>query len=101
MDPTIKTNGKDNLESKVFRRLARKTDEFELYPHAHAERIAALAGEMAKAFKLGSKDLQSLRAAALLHDFGEASMDRDYLQRAGTLSDEEWSDLERHPIIGE
>src|SRR2546425_4744501 len=83
-------NGNDNLESKVFRKLARKTDEFEAYTHPHAERIAKLAGEIAGVFGLGSKDLQSLRAAALLHDLGEATMDRDYLKRAGSLTDEEW-----------
>src|SRR6266576_2052052 len=90
-----------NLESKVFRKLGRQTDEFESYPHAHAERIAALAAEIARVFVLGAKDLQSLRAAALLHDLGEASMDRDYIKRAGSLSAEERLDLERHSIIGE
>ena len=94
--------GSYNLESKMFRKLARKTDEFEAYQHPHAERIAALlAGAIAKTFNLGSKDLQSLRAAALLHDLGEATMNRDYLKRAGSLTDEERLDLERHPIIGE
>src|SRR6267378_2878431 len=101
MNSTTKTNGKDNLEHKVFRRLGRQTDEFELYPHAHAERIAALADEIAKLFSLASKDRQSLRAAALLHDLGEATMERDYIKRPGTLTDEERLDLARHPIIGE
>jgi HD-GYP domain-containing protein (c-di-GMP phosphodiesterase class II) len=101
MWPSIKSNGNINLESKVFRKIARQTDEFELYSHAHAERIATLATEIARAFSLGSKDLQSLRAAALLHDLGEAAMDRDYLKRAGSLTADEVLDLQRHPIIGE
>ncbi len=99
---SIKTiNGDANLESTLFHKLARHTDEFEAYANPHAARIAALAVEIAKAFNLGSKDLQSLRAAALLHDLGEVTMNRDYVRRAGTLSDEERLDLERHPIIGE
>ncbi len=93
--------GNVNFEEKVFRKIARQTDEFELYSHAHAERIATLAGEIARAFVLGSKDLQSLRAAALLHDLGEAAMNRDYLKRKGSLSADERLDLERHPVIGE
>ena len=92
---------KDNVEHKAFVKLARKTDEFEVYSHAHAERIATLADELGKVFNLASKDRQSLRAAALLHDLGEASMGRDYLKRAGSLSDEERMDLARHPVIGE
>lgn len=102
MKSSIKTNGGGiNLESKVFRKIARQTDEIELYPHPHAERIATLASEIAKVFSLGSKDLQSLRAAALLHDLGESAMDREYLKRVGPLTAEERLDLERHSIIGE
>ena len=102
MSSAIKTsNNHDNLESKVFRKLARKTDEVEVYSHAHAERIAVLADEIGKALNLAPKDRQSLRAAGLLHDLGEASMRRDYLKRPSSLTDEERLDLARHPIIGE
>lgn len=97
----IKTNGNDNLENKVFRRLGRKTDEFEVFLHPHAERIAALADELAKLFTLATKDRQSLRAAALLHDLGEAAMQRDYIRHPHSLTDDERLDLQRHPIIGE
>lgn len=98
----IKSSGDGiNLEHKVFRKLARNTDEFEGYANVHAERIATLVGEIARAFSLGAKDLQSLRAAALLHDLGEVAMNRDYIKRAGKLSDEERLDLERHSILGE
>src|SRR5882762_2535857 len=101
MRSSIKTISGENLENKVFRKLARHADEREGYAHSHAGRIATLAVELGKAFNLGAKDLQSLLAAALLHDLGEVTMNRDYRKRAGTLSDEERLDLERHTIIGE
>jgi len=102
MKPWIKTtNGDSTIETKVFRRLARKTDEFEGYSHGHAERIAALVDELGRVFNLASKDRQSLRAAALLHDLGEASMQREYIKRTSFLTVEERLDLARHPIIGE
>ena len=97
----MKPLAKGNLDGKVFLKLAGTTDDFEAYSHAHAERIAALADEIAKVFNLGSKDRQSLRVAALLHDLGEATMERDYIKRAGSLTDEERLDLARHPVIGE
>jgi HD-GYP domain-containing protein (c-di-GMP phosphodiesterase class II) len=98
----LKADGeRDNLVSKMFRKLAQKTDEFEAYQHPHAGRVAVLACAIARPFNLGSKDIQSLRTAALLHDLGEASMNRDYLKRAGSLTDEERLDLQRHPLIGE
>jgi HD-GYP domain-containing protein (c-di-GMP phosphodiesterase class II) len=36
-----------------------------------------------------------------MHDLGEVAMEREYIQRAGSLTEEERSDLERHPVIGE
>jgi HD-GYP domain-containing protein (c-di-GMP phosphodiesterase class II) len=36
-----------------------------------------------------------------MHDLGEVAMEREYIQRAGSLTDEERVDLERHPVIGE
>jgi HD-GYP domain-containing protein (c-di-GMP phosphodiesterase class II) len=97
MRPSIQRD----IENEVFLKLARKSDEFEAYSHAHAERLAALVDEIGKVFHLASKDRHSLRVAALLHDLGETSMDRDYIKRAGSLTDEERLDLARHPIVGE
>jgi HD-GYP domain-containing protein (c-di-GMP phosphodiesterase class II) len=50
---------------------------------------------------MAPQDRQSLRTAALMHDLGEVAMERDYIQRAGALTEEERSDLARHPVIGE
>ncbi len=85
----------------VFIRLAAATDEFEGYRHPHAERVAKLADELAQLFGLGRADRASLRLAALGHDLGEAAMKRDYIKRAGALSEDERLDLMRHPVIGE
>ena len=56
---------------------------------------------MAEALHIAPQDRKSLRSAALIHDLGEVAMERDYIQRAGSLTDEERGDLERHPVIGE
>ena len=98
---SIKSVSTENLESDIFRKLAAKADVFEGYQHPHAERIARIADELGKILNLATKDRQSLRAAALLHDLGESSMNRDYIKRAGSLNEEERLDLARHPIIGE
>jgi HD-GYP domain-containing protein (c-di-GMP phosphodiesterase class II) len=85
----------------AFQDLASATDEFERYKHPHAVRIARIADEIAQRFNMAARDRKSLRAAALMHDLGEAVMERDYIDRAGPLSDEERIDLARHPVIGE
>ena len=91
----------ERAAAEAFIQLAKTTDKFERYDHTHAQRIAAIADEIAKAFHLARHDRGSLHAAALLHDLGEVAMERDYIQATGPLSNEERLDLARHPVIGE
>ena len=86
---------------EVFENLGARTDEFEAYLHPHASRIAAIANQLARSFHLGARDRFSLRIAALGHDLGELAMNRDYLHRHGTLSEDERVDLARHPLLSE
>ena len=91
----------DSAAAEAFIQLAKTTDKFERYENPHAQRIAAIADEIAKAFHLARHDRGSLHAAALLHDLGEVAMERDYIQATGPISNEERIDLARHPVIGE
>ena len=91
----------DRDAGEAFEKLATTADRFERYDNPHAPRVAVIADEIAKTFHLGKHDRGSLRSAALLHDIGEVAMGRDYIQRAGSLMDEERIDLTRHPVIGE
>lgn len=86
---------------EVFIELASVSDHFEAYSNPHALRVARLADEVAKLFKLARQDRSSLRIAALAHDMGEVAMERDYIRRAGPLNPEERLDLARHPLFGE
>jgi HD-GYP domain-containing protein (c-di-GMP phosphodiesterase class II) len=94
----------DPAESKIDNsliKLAATIDAFEAYAHPHATRIADLSDATAQTFNLGSHDRFSLRQAALVHDLGEAVMNRDYIKRGSLLSEEERLDMMRHPVIGE
>ena len=91
----------DKATGEAFLELAKTTDRFERYEHAHAQRIATIADELAMMFHLARHDRGSLQAAALLHDLGEVAMERDYIQASRSLSIEERLDLARHPVIGE
>lgn len=86
---------------EAFGELARTADRFERYDHPHAQRIAAIADEIAMMFHLARHDRGSLQSAALLHDLGEVVMERDYIQATRPLTLEERIDLSRHPVIGE
>jgi len=92
---------KDRAAREAYLELAAAADEFEQYANPHAVRIATIAEKIAESFHLASQDCKSLRTAARMHDLGEVAMEREYIQRAGKLNEEERIDLERHPVIGE
>jgi HD-GYP domain-containing protein (c-di-GMP phosphodiesterase class II) len=92
---------KDRSAHEAYVQLATAADRFERYENPHAVRIAAIADALAAAFHLAPHDRKSLRTAAYMHDLGEVAMEREYIQRAGSLTDEERLDLARHPVIGE
>jgi HD-GYP domain-containing protein (c-di-GMP phosphodiesterase class II) len=82
-------------------KVSSEVDRFEGYAHPHGVRIAAIADALAKSFNIGSHDRQSLQQAALVHDIGEMTMNRDYIRANRILTNEERIDLQRHPVIGE
>ncbi|HVQ37950.1 MAG TPA: HD domain-containing phosphohydrolase [Pyrinomonadaceae bacterium] len=91
----------DRSAAEAYLQLAAAADRFEQYPNPHAVRIAAIADQTAKTFHMAPQDRRMLRTAAYTHDLGEVAMEREYIQRAGSLTDEERIDLARHPVIGE
>jgi HD-GYP domain-containing protein (c-di-GMP phosphodiesterase class II) len=91
----------ERAAGEAFTQLAKTVDRFERYENPHAQRVAAIADEIAHAFHLARHDRGSLYAAALLHDLGEVAMEREYIQADRALSSEERLDLARHPVIGE
>ena len=92
---------KDRAAGEAYLQLAAAADRFEAYTNPHAIRIAAIADKLAEAFHMARQDRKLLRIAAYMHDLGEVAMEREYIQRAGSLTDEERLDLARHPVIGE
>jgi len=92
---------KDRGAREAYLQLAAAADHFEQYANPHAVRIAAIADKIAETFHMAPQDRKSLRTAAHMHDLGEVAMEREYIQRPGSLTDEERIDLERHPVIGE
>lgn len=98
----IDTHSDQDREAReAYLQLAEAADRFEQYANPHAVRIAAIADALAETFHLAPQDRKSLRTAARMHDLGEVAMERDYIGRAGSLTEEERIDLARHPVIGE
>ena len=91
---------KPQADEKLLR-ISSKIDEFECYPNAHGRELAASADALGAAFNLAARDRLILQQAALIHDIGEAAMNREYIRATVGLTTNERIDLQRHPVIGE
>ncbi len=92
---------KDSPGDARLLKISSEIDEFEGYAHPHGARMARIADALAAQFNFASQDRLALTQAALVHDFGEMVMNRDYIKTDRVLTDDERADLHRHPVIGE
>lgn len=66
----------------------------------HAERMAILVRLIGKALGLDEKSIVELELISALHDIGKISIDSNILMKPGPLTDDEWTEIHRHPEIG-
>jgi HD-GYP domain-containing protein (c-di-GMP phosphodiesterase class II) len=63
----------------------------------HSARVLDLTLRLAALMKLSDKDLQDIRRGVLLHDIGKMGIPDAILHKPGTLTDEEWVIMRKHP----
>jgi HD-GYP domain-containing protein (c-di-GMP phosphodiesterase class II) len=78
-----------------------KGNSFEDYVFYHSVNVSILSGLFALKLRIFSQsDIKSLVLGAFLHDIGERMMDRQFLNKAGSLNISEVQKLKRHPQLG-
>ncbi|MCH8203902.1 MAG: response regulator [Candidatus Hydrogenedentes bacterium] len=70
------------------------------YTHGHSERVRNYS--VAAGIKLGmsTKDIETLRLGAMLHDVGKIGVSDAILNKVEPLTDEEWEAIKLHPVVG-
>jgi putative nucleotidyltransferase with HDIG domain len=81
--------------------LAEALLERDRYTGEHSEIVSELAGQVARSLGLAGREIEQVRAAALLHDIGKVGIPDDILHKARELSEAEWHTMREHPVIGE
>jgi diguanylate cyclase (GGDEF)-like protein len=66
----------------------------------HSERLAALSRMVGEALDLSQIELDNLELLATLHDIGKVGIDDRILAKPEKLTEEEWSEMKKHPEIG-
>lgn len=70
------------------------------YTKGHSDRVSAYSVLIGKSLGLPQSDIETLRIGGLFHDIGKIGISDSILLKNGKLTDEEYSEIKRHPIIG-
>jgi diguanylate cyclase (GGDEF)-like protein/putative nucleotidyltransferase with HDIG domain len=70
------------------------------YTREHSLSVSSYAEAIGKRMKLPASMLETLRAAALLHDMGKIGVPDAILTKPGPLTPEEWGVIRKHPQTG-
>ncbi len=70
------------------------------YTRRHSEHVAYYAVRLAAELGLDADHIESVRTAALLHDVGKIGVPDHILVKAGRLSQAEFEQVRRHPVLG-
>ncbi|MEI7883831.1 MAG: HD domain-containing phosphohydrolase [Clostridia bacterium] len=66
----------------------------------HAERLVLMSKRLGETMSLTEDQLSDLELLSTLHDIGKMSIDRNILDKAGKLTEEEWIEMKKHPEVG-
>lgn len=90
----------ETTENVIFD-LARMLEQKVSDARSDADRLADHACILGEALGLEREDLDTLRKGAILHDIGKIAVREEVLLKRGSLSDEEYDEIKRHPEAGE
>jgi HD-GYP domain-containing protein (c-di-GMP phosphodiesterase class II) len=70
------------------------------YTRGHSERVALVARRIGSQMDLPEEELKTIYLSGLLHDVGKIGVDDQILRKSGPLTDDEFAQVKKHPVIG-
>ncbi|MEW5814620.1 MAG: response regulator [Spirochaetota bacterium] len=93
-----------NMEQKLLldsiASLVSALEARDAYTRGHSEAVAEIISHMAELAGAGSKEIETIRISGRLHDIGKIGVRDSVLLKPGALTNEEFDEVKRHPVIG-
>lgn len=89
-----------NSREEISFRLIAASEHRDNETGQHVRRIGLFAAEMARLLGWDEDHLETLQAAAPMHDIGKIGVPDAILQKPGSLTEEEWVVMKRHTTMG-
>ncbi len=80
--------------------LAATIDAKDPYTHGHSQRVMEYSLAIGKEMNLSNDEIKDLKLSALLHDIGKIGINENILTKPAKLTDEEFSEIKKHPGTG-
>jgi putative nucleotidyltransferase with HDIG domain len=80
--------------------LAKALEAKDPYTRGHADRVATLAVEIARAMGWSEEDVELIKYIGLLHDIGKIGIEDRILNKPGKYTEDEYAQMKRHSRIG-
>ncbi|MBQ9365759.1 MAG: HD-GYP domain-containing protein [Schwartzia sp.] len=80
--------------------IAEAIDAKDSYTKGHSDRVANYAKEIGRRYGYSEKQQDELYMMGLLHDVGKIGVPDAVINKPGKLTDEEFSLIKKHPVIG-
>ena len=91
---------KENLSHEVLLAFSKAVDAKDHYTNGHSERVAQYAKEISRRMGKTEKEQDEIYELGLLHDVGKIGIAEDIINKKGKLTDEEFTEIKNHTIIG-
>ena len=79
--------------------LANSIEAKDAYTRGHCQRVMEVSCEIAKRMGYSEDQLEDLRYASVLHDIGKIGIPAHILRKQSKLTEEEYVEIRKHPII--
>lgn len=95
-----KTFERDEAYRSTVGELIRSLHRMYAREATHSDAVRALSVRIARALALPPEEIRKIGDAGYLHDIGKIVLDAGTLDESRPLTDVEWNEIRRHPIVG-
>ncbi|ADL08289.1 HD-GYP domain-containing protein [Thermosediminibacter oceani] len=90
----------EQVHTKMLSALVNAIEAKDDFLYNHSKNVAEIARKIACFMGLSSSEVNEVYYSALLHDIGKIGVRESTLNKKSPLTESEWYEIKRHPIIG-
>lgn len=87
-------------ENRDIVRCINQIRDIDDYTYSHSINVSMLSMLLAKWMKYDLKHIKLINQAGLLHDIGKVKISPDILNKHGSLTEDEFNEMKKHPTLG-